>query len=274
MSRFMRHGFHSIACVAAAVALGCSMDDPVGNQPANAPATKETQSVVVVSAAASTKDAVAELVEAFKKKSASDVQLNAGASNTLATQIIADAPADLFLSANRKWADEVDKAGKSLDSVPLLTNKLVLIVPKGNPAGVQEPADLLKAEVKRLALAGESVPAGMYAQQALTHLKLYDELTKGEKIARGQDVRTTLSYVERGEAEAGIVYSTDVLAAKEVETVYEFDPQTHEEIAYVLVLLKHSAGNAAAKDFYDYLASPEADAVWTKFGFERLTSSE
>jgi len=274
MTRTLHGALSAIAILAAIVWSGCSTDTPAGNQPAKSPASEKAQAVVVVSIAASTKDAIAELAAAFEKKSGSDVQVNAGASNTLATQISADAPADLFLSANRKWAGEVDKAGKSLESRALLTNKLVLIVPKGNPAGVHEPADLLKAEVQRLALAGESVPAGMYAQQALMHLKLYDELAKGEKIARGQDVRSTLSYVERGEAEAGIVYSTDVLAAKEVETVYEFDPQAHEEIAYVLVLLKHAEGNAAAKEFNDFLASPEADAVWTKFGFERLPSKD
>jgi molybdate transport system substrate-binding protein len=227
--------------------------------------------VVLISAATSTKEAVSELAAAFEKQSGCQVQVNPGASNVLANQITAGAPADLFLSANRKWAGEVEKAGQSTVSRPLLTNKLVLIVPKGNPANVNEPADLLKAEVKRVALAGENVPAGIYAQQALTNLKLYDQLETGGKVARGQDVRTALAYVERGEAEAGIVYSTDLLAAKNVETVDEFDPQTHDEIAYVLVLLKHAEENAAATKFYEFLTSNEADGIWRKFGFERIS---
>ena len=227
--------------------------------------------VVLISVATSTKDAVTELAAAFNKKSGSHVQINAGPSNTLASQINTGAPADLFLSANQKWAGEIEKANQSIDSVPLLTNKLVLIVPTGNPGHVNEPADLLKPEVTRVALAGENVPAGMYAQQALTKLQVYDELVRANKIARGQDVRTALAYVERGEAEAGIVYSTDLLAAKNVETVDEFDPQTHDEIAYVLVLLKHAEGNAAAKSLYEFLASNEADGIWRKFGFERIS---
>jgi len=228
--------------------------------------------VILISAAASTKEAVAELAEAFEKKTGARVQINAGPSSALANQILADAPADLFLSANEYWADKLAKPGHLAESVPLLTNKLVLIVPKGNPAGINEPADLLKAEVQRVALAGESVPVGMYSQEVLWHFKIYDQLVKANKIARGQDVRSTLSYVERGEAEAGIVYSTDVLTSQEVETAYEFDPNTHGKIVYVLVLLRHADDNQAAKDFYQFLASPKANATWQKFGFERIPS--
>ena len=86
-----------------------------------------------------------------------------------------------------------------------------------------------------------------------------------------QDVRTALAYVERGEAEAGIVYSTDLLAAKNVVKVHEFDPALHDEIVYVLVLLKHGEDNQAAKGFFTFLQSKEADATLQKFGFERIS---
>ncbi|HZL88862.1 MAG TPA: molybdate ABC transporter substrate-binding protein [Pirellulaceae bacterium] len=250
--------------------VGCSSSNPPANQSANPAQATGGKKVVTISVAASTSDAMTELARQFEKQAGCEVRVNSGPSNALANQIIAGAPADLFLSANRKLASEVEKAGQSKNAVPLLTNKLVLIVPKGNPAHVNEPADLLKAEVKRVALAGENVPAGMYAQQALTKLKVYDELVQANKIARGQDVRSTLAYVERGEAEAGIVYSTDLLAAKNVEAVDEFDPHTHEEIAYVLVLLKHDDENGAAKEFYDFLASKNAEVIWQKYGFERI----
>lgn len=236
------------------------------------PSRKPAQPVILISVAASTKEAVAELAAAFEKKSGARVRINAGPSSALANQILADAPADLFLSANEYWADKLAKPGHLAESKPLLTSRLVLIVPKGNPAGVKEPADLLKAEVQRVALAGESVPAGMYGQEVLWHFKVYDQLVEANKIARGQDVRSTLSYVERGEAEAGIVYSTDVLTSGQVEMVYEFDPRTHGRIVYVLVLLRHADDNAAAKDFYRFLASPDAEATWQQFGFERIPS--
>ena len=77
----------------------------------------------------------------------------------------------------------------------LLTNKLVIVVPAGNPAEVHKPEDLLSDKVQKIALAGEKVPAGMYADQSLEKLGLLKQLTDAGKIVRGQDVRNTLSYV-------------------------------------------------------------------------------
>src|SRR4029077_11175574 len=133
-----------------------------------------------------------------------EVKVNPGPSSGLANQVIADAPVDLFLSASQQWADEVNKHDKAAAMTRLLTNKLVIAVPAANPGGVKEPKDLLSAAVKKIALAGEKVPAGIYADQALTKLKLLQPLESAGKIVRGQDVRSALSYVERGEAEAGI----------------------------------------------------------------------
>ncbi|MFN0020785.1 MAG: molybdate ABC transporter substrate-binding protein [Pirellulaceae bacterium] len=226
-------------------------------------------SKALLSAASSTKDLMETLAGHFAKASRHSVKVNPGSSNGLAGQIIAGAPADLFLSASPEWADKVAEAKLSSREAKLLTNKLVLIVPEGNPAGISDPQDLTKVAVKKIALASEKVPAGMYADQTLTKLGLLDALVKAKKIVRGQDVRTALAYVERGEAEAGIVYSTDLLVAKKVEQVHEFDPALHDEIVYVLVLLKHGDDNPAARDFYDFLTSKVADKTLKQFGFER-----
>jgi molybdate transport system substrate-binding protein len=235
-----------------------------------ATARETAKQAVIVSAAASTKDVIEALDKQFSTKSGTDVKVNAGPSNGLAQQILAGAPADLFLSANEQWADEVKKGGQAADSARLLTNQLVIVVPKNNPGGVHEPKDLLSPKVKKIALAGEKVPAGIYAGQALTKLDLLKELTDADKIVRGQDVRNTLSFVERGEVEAGIVYSTNVRAASGVKTAYEFDPSLHDEIVYVLVLLKHGSDNSAARDLYKFLQSPQADDTYKQFGFTRL----
>jgi molybdate transport system substrate-binding protein len=236
-------------------------------QPTTAP--KATGGKALLSAAASTKELMESLAEQFAKKSKHTLKVNPGSSNSLAGQIIAGAPADLFLSASQEWADKVTGAKLSSQQVKLLSNKLVLIVPKGNPAGIKEPKDLTKAAVKKIALAGEKVPAGKYADQALTKLGLLDGLVKAKKIVRGQDVRTALAYVERGEVEAGIVYSTDLVGAKNVEQFGEFDPKLHDEIIYVLVLLKRGEDNPAAKGFFEFLKSDEANESYKKFGFER-----
>jgi molybdate transport system substrate-binding protein len=236
-------------------------------QPTASP--RVTGGKALVSAAASTKEVMELLAEKFAKKSKYSIKVNPGSSNSLAGQIIAGAPADLFLSASQEWADKVNEAKLSSQQMKLLTNKLVLVVPKGNPAGIKEPKDLAKAAVKKIALAGEKVPAGKYADQVLSKLGLLDGLVKAKKIVRGQDVLTALAYVERGEVEAGIVYSTDLLAAKNVASVHEFDPALHDEIVYVLALLKRGQDNPAASGFFEFLKSDEANEMYKKFGFER-----
>jgi molybdate transport system substrate-binding protein len=223
----------------------------------------------LISAATSTKDVMESLAGQFAKKSQGTIKVNPGSSDSLAGQIMAGAPVDLFLSASPEWGAKVDNAKFSARQVKLLTNKLVLVVPQKNPAGVKVPGDLAQAAVKKIALAGERVPAGKYADQALAKLGLLDGFTKAKKIVRGQDVRTALAYVERGEAEAGIVYSTDLLAARNVEMVHEFDPALHDEIVYVLVLLKQGEDNPAAQKFFEFLRSEEANETYRKFGFER-----
>lgn len=264
-----------LACAILSLA-SCSQQ---ASDPATKPSSEATASrasepakidAVLISAAASTKDVLEELTAKLREKSKTEIKLNTGPSNSLANQIIAGSPVDLFLSANQQWADEVVKAGLAESSTPLLTNRLVLVVPSANPGTVREPNDLLNESVKKIALAGEKVPAGIYAGQALTKLELIDPLSQAGKIVRGQDVRTALSYVERGEAEAGIVYSTDVGTATGVTTVHEFDPALHDEIVYSLVLLKQSASKPAAKEFFQFLQSPDSDATFQKFGFSRL----
>ncbi|MCE9528569.1 MAG: molybdate ABC transporter substrate-binding protein [Planctomycetales bacterium] len=246
----------AIALTLSSIATSIAADPPAGGK-------------TLLSAAASTKDVMESLSETYAKKSKHAIKVNPGSSNSLAGQIIAGAPADLFLSASQGWADKINEARLSSQQVKLLTNKLVLIVPQGNPASIKEPKDLNKAAVKKIALAGEKVPAGKYADQALSKLGMLDDLVNSKKIARGQDVRTALAYVERGEAEAGIVYSTDLLFAKNVEKVYEFDPALHDEIVYVLVLLKYGEENAAAKGFVEFLKSKDAEETFKKFGFDR-----
>jgi molybdate transport system substrate-binding protein len=230
----------------------------VGNEP------------LVLSAAASTKEVMETLSEQIKATSGTEVKINLGPSSGLATQILKGAPADLFLSANQEWADAIKSAGLADSMCRLLTNKLVMIVPKGNPGAVHEPKDLLSARVKKVSLAGEQVPAGKYAEQSLKKLGLLQQLVDGAKIVRGQDVRSALTYVERGEAEAGIVYATDVGVAPQVESVFTFDPAQHNEIVYVLVLVKRGAQNPAARQFYEFLQSSTADQTYVKFGFLRL----
>lgn len=228
---------------------------------------------VTILVAASAKEAVEEIADAFEASSNAKVDVSVGASNALAQQILSGAPADLFLSASEEWADAVAKEDLVAQRVDLLSNRLVLVVPRGNPAGVKEPADLLSEQVERIALAEENVPAGRYAEQALTKLGLFEKLVSSEKIARGHDVRATLAFVERGEVEAGVVYATDAIVASDVEVAYEFDSATHDPILYPLVLLKAGEKNEAAVELFKNLRSPESLQTFQRRGFHPLLSS-
>ncbi|MCO6459516.1 MAG: molybdate ABC transporter substrate-binding protein, partial [Pirellulaceae bacterium] len=226
---------------------------------------------ITVLAAASTTDAIHDIAEAFETSHPGvAVRISTGPSNSLAQQVIAGAPADIYLSANMKWADAVAEQGLAEETVELLTNRMVLVVPRGNPAGVKEPGDLVGPGVTMVALAGENVPAGIYAEQALRQLQLLDELREGRKLARGADVRITLAYVERGEAEAGIVYATDARISDQVEVVAELDPMSHDQVTYPVVLLKAAKDKTAARQFLRFLQSAEAQTVFERYGFSRL----
>lgn len=231
-------------------------------------------SSVVLLAAASTAEAVEEIAREFLDETGIEVTVSPGGSNALANQIISGAPADVFLSASQEWADAV--AAKELveKSQPLLTNRLVLVVPRGNPDNVKSPDDLRERRLTKLALAGENVPAGKYADQALRSLGLLEDLTQQGKIARGQDVRVALTYVELGEASAGIVYATDAKISQRVEVVFAFPANTRDEVIYPAVLLKRGAENASARRFFDYLCGPKAVDVFERLGFEPVTHTQ
>jgi len=226
-----------------------------------------TQPIVFL-AAASTKEAIEQVAASFEKDGGAHVRVAVGSSNALAAQIESGAPADLFLSANEKWADYVASKGLAEAQTPLLTSRLVLIAPKGNSLSIRSIKDLMNDGVKRVALAGENVPAGTYAEQALRAAGLYQPLVEQKKIVRGQDVRVTLSYVARGETDAGIVYSTDARAEDRVAVVETIDSKTYEPIVYPLVLVKRSNANPQARAFYEYLRAGASRAIFQKLGFD------
>ena len=225
---------------------------------------------VTVFVAASTKDVVDELASVFRKESGTEVKISPGPSNTLAAQIAEGAPADLFLSASEEWADSLQAKGHVLEARKLLGNSLVIVVPKGNPAGVKKAEDLRGGSVKKVALAGEKVPVGKYAEQALRALSLYQPLLDEKKIVRGQDARGTLAFVERAEVEAGIVYATDAKVSRDVEIGFRFDPKTHDPIVYPLVRLKAGEKNEGARKLFTFLTFPAARAIFERHGFSRL----
>jgi molybdate transport system substrate-binding protein len=224
----------------------------------------------IVFAAASTKDAITDIANAFAGAGKGKVVASFGSSGDLAKQIENGAPANLFISADSKWADYL--AGKNLlvgDSRrDLLGNHLVLIAPADSTLSIDlRPGAPLAAALGdgRLAVCDpDSVPAGRYAKASLNKLGIWDQVTP--KLAIAKDVRAALALVELGEAPAGVVYSTDAAASRKVKVVAVFPDDSHPKIVYPIALVAgHDTSEAMA--FYDYLSGPDAAKVFKKYGF-------
>jgi molybdate transport system substrate-binding protein len=238
-----------------------------------AQATAKPSDVVVVFAAASATNTLNEIKAQFARDSGVAIQTSYAASSTLAQQIVHGAEADLFLSADTKWADYLAKQRQVVRQQDLLGNRLVVVVPADSKIEITKPEDLLAARIEHLALGEpQSVPAGIYAKQALMKLGLWDQLKT--RVVSAEDVRHALTYVETGSAEAGIVYATDAAISKKVKVVADLSERLTGPVRYPLVLLKHGEDNAVAQSFYRHLGSPAAAKVFQKYGFIVLGKSE
>ena len=230
-----------------------------------------TAADVTIFAAASLKEALDEQARQFEAGTRSKVIVSYGASNALAKQIEAGAPADIYISADVDWMNYIDERRLLAPNTrtDLLRNTLVLIAPSSSHSTLKiAPNFPLVAALgaERLAMANpDSVPAGKYGKSALATLGVWKGVEK--RVARADTVRAALVLVSRGEAPFGIVYKTDALADKGVRVVDTFPPDTHAPIVYPAALLAASK-SPAAKPLLDYLRSAPARAVWGKYGFE------
>jgi molybdate transport system substrate-binding protein len=238
---------------------------------AGAPAT-EAQNLTVF-AAASLKNALDDVAAEWKKTGGSPVAASYASSSTLAKQIEQSAPADVFVSADAQWMDYVVKRGLVDTPHDLLGNRLVLISAKDNPLTLPTiPPGLKLSELLaggRLAVGDPSnVPAGIYAKEALTKLKIWDGVQN--QLAPAADVRAALALVSREEAPLGIVYETDAKVDPKVRIVAVFPEDSHKPIRYPVAVVKASHNPDAAK-FVAFLSTPTAGAIFTKYGFALLT---
>jgi molybdate transport system substrate-binding protein len=222
---------------------------------------------ISLSAAASLKDAMKEIIDGFKKVQPYAIVLtNFGASGALAKQTAQGAPTDIFISANDQWLDFVVKEGKAdANNTGIFAyNKLVFAGKKG--VAIQSLGDL-KA-LQRIAIGSPaSVPAGQYAEQAMRAAGIYEELEKDKKLVMAQDVRQALIYADRGEVDGAFVYQTDAMLAKETEILLVVPDDLYDRVSYPMVITTSGEIKAEAKAFYSYLAGPEAQEILKKFGF-------
>ena len=223
---------------------------------------------ILVSAAASLTDVLKEISGGYQAKSKHTIKFNFGPSNGLARQIEEGAPADLFFSADLPQMDTLDKNGRLEPGTRknLLSNQLVIIVPADSKLAISSPKDLLKADVKRIALAEpSSVPVGVYSSKYLSDEGLWDQVKP--KVVPVQDVRATLASVESGNVEAGFVYKTDAAISKKVKIVYEVPIDKGPKITYPAAIVKESKRKEAARDFMTYIQSPAAKDAFKRYGF-------
>jgi molybdate transport system substrate-binding protein len=220
---------------------------------------------LTVFAASSLTEAVKEVAAGFEKATGHKVVFNFGASNDLARQIKAGAPADVFFSADAALMDGLVSAGlvRADDRHDVLSNALVVVLPAASEASVAAPADL-KA-FRRLALADpQAVPAGVYARRWLESIGLWEAVK--EKVIPALNVRAALAAVESGSVDAGIVYRTDAAVSKQVKTAFTVPRDQTPAIVYPLAPLAGSK-KAATADLVRALTSPSAREVYARHGF-------
>lgn len=223
---------------------------------------------ILVSAAASLTDALKEIGRAYQPQSKHTAKFNFGPSSGLARQIDQGAPVDLFISADLPQMDSLDKKGRLQPGTQknLLSNQLVIIVPADSKLMLETPKDLLKATVKKIALAEPStVPVGVYSRKYLVDEGLWNQIKS--KIVPVQDVRATLAAVESGNVEAGFVYKTDAAISKKVKIDFAVPLNKGPKIIYPVALVKESKRKDAARNFLRYLRSPSAKNIFKKYGF-------
>lgn len=228
------------------------------------------QEPLTVFAAASLQESLNAAGDAWTKRSGGTVRLSFGASSTMARQIEKGAPADLFLSADLEWMDWLAERKLIVPASRrnLLSNDLVLIAPAGSKTALKVGRGMPLAKALsggRLAVADPAaVPAGKYAKAALTALGVWGSVET--KLLPAENVRAALAYVSRGEAPLGIVYATDAKADPKVRVVGIFPAASHPPIVYPGAVLAASR-NPRAAAFLGWLQTPEAAAVFKRYGF-------
>jgi molybdate transport system substrate-binding protein len=223
---------------------------------------------ITVSAAISLKDSLDQIGQKYEASHPGvKVSFNYGASGTLQRQIEQGAPVDLFFSAAEKQMDQLQEKGLVQASTRrnVVANRLVLIAPVANQT-LHSFEDLSEPSVKIVAL-GEvtTVPAGMYAHETLDKLGLLTAVEK--KAVYAKDVRAVLTYVETGNADAGIVYQSDAQGSTKVRIVATAPADSHDPLIYPAALIKGSKNPAAAQMFLVFLTGVDAQAIFAKNGF-------
>ncbi len=235
-------------------------------------ATREPRTLNVF-AAASLTSAFNEIGKNFEAANPGvTITFNFAGSQALSTQIEQGAPADVFASANKTEMDMLVAGSFVTQDAPqvFLNNKLVVILPADNPAALQKLEDLARPGIK-LVLAAAEVPVGKYARQALDMMNGpfgsdFKDKVLANAVSNEDNVKQVVAKVQLGEADAGIVYTSDAVAAPDLKTI-AIPVELNVIAKYPIAPLIKSTNADLAKAFIDYVLSPDGQAVLQKWGF-------
>lgn len=246
---------------------------------------------LIVFAAASMTETLTDIAKDYKEI-APDVELifTFDSSGTLKTQIEEGADCDVFISAAQKQMNQLDASkdaeGGNEDGldfvlqdtrIDLLENKVVLVVPEGNPKGIESYDDLaagLKEGSILMAMGNEDVPVGQYTQKILDYYGLSEEdLASAGTITYGSNVKEVTTQVAEGTVDCGIIYATDAFSAG-LEAVDTATAEMCGQVIYPAAVLNITKNEEAAKAFLEYLTTPEAGTVFEAVGFTPLAAEE
>jgi molybdate transport system substrate-binding protein len=264
-------GLFAIVALLASACGDDSSDEPTGD--ATSAAESQLSGSITVFAAASLTDAFTEIGEAFKEANPDvAVEFSFLGSPALRTQIEEGAPADVFASANTSQMDPLVEAGLANEPSIFVHNSLIVITPGDNPGEVNTLADLQKPGLK-LVLAAEEVPVGGYSREMLSNAEAelgagFAEAVLANLVSNESNVKQVVAKVQLGEADAGVVYGSDVTpdVAPELHTV-EVPESVNVGADYPIAVLKDGGNVEVAQAFIEFVLSTEGQTILAKWGF-------
>lgn len=261
------------------LAIGCTDNGNKATNETTAPIANETQvsgqepETITVSAAASLTEAFTDMESEFETENPDiDVNFNFGSSGNLRKQIEGGAPADVFASADQKNMDTlanetlIDNSSRE----NFVKNSLVLIVPANSTLNITDVKDLTNPEVKKIGIGNpDTVPVGNYTRDAMTEVGLWSQVEN--KAVLAEDVKQALTYVERGEVDAGFVYMSDAMTAKPGTIKIVTNVSVSTPINYPIAVVSSSEYKEDAQEFIDFVTGKEGQETLEKYGFKALS---
>lgn len=232
-------------------------------------ASEQEPETITVSAAASLTEAFTDMESQFEKENlGTDVNLNFGGSGNLRMQIEGGAPVDVFASADESQMDTlanetlIDNSSRE----DFVQNSLVLIAPANSTLNITGLQDLADSQIEKISIGNpDTVPVGKYTRTALTEAGLWNQTEN--KFVLAEDVKQVLTYVERGEVDAGFVYMTDAKTAEPGTIKVVTNVSVSTPVKYPIAIVSSSENTEDAQKFVDFVTGEEGQKILEKYGF-------